>query len=648
MDISPYDPLIEFAEKNKQQAILLGTISECIFKGSDVSSKAVGLEDNSYLYFDASTMKFLDPLYSEYFYSVYILDQEIRNAGFNILQFIDNSNFTELKRNRQVSYHFEKLVFINASRVFNIDLAELLAKEAAISKRVNQLFFESSSYLNVASPYFLAALESSTKGIKPEDNYIALNFDLRRIGKLYPQIAETIISTFRANPEKSILFFPHLFWGMIEGGGFKHYFNILEELLFDPIQNTRIAAIRSISMLHGNQNHLDGLEDRIEAAYLKIIDEENVSLIAEVLNSFGILIKYLPSSEKMILEIPTKCNESRILFTLSHLLWMHSDTLYDQSWFVTSLNRLSTFENTHLGIFDNLNMVFIGLEKNNPDRIYDYLDAYITNEANDPTAIEGFKNTIIGLAIKNKELLESVLTDWFNNDNLRFHAAAATVCSMLWINDIKELQLNKEKLDGFSWYDIEFMLLKIVGYVSSKEHLQSLLFSSLKKASISTEHFKLVFELFVSYLAYNYLGSLEYLEEKSSNATPIELKLITEVRLAIDKYYQNRLSKPKELTPSVERLNILFEQRNKSFQEQNLRGRYPEPSIVDMVQKVSIKNGHYYFSRSEKTYGPNQYSPKSSMQKIELRMEMPSAEFIDPVAQAYNRTLWRMFKRRGK
>jgi hypothetical protein len=563
------------------------------------------------------------------------------------LSFASKHRETELFQRKVISHHFPQLLLVNASIFLNIDIASTLCKEGVRSgQRAQRLFFESASYFNVKSPFFDNALILSLTGITADQNYISLHQQLRRIGHLHPEKATDLLELFKQDETKNIFFIPFLIQGLVAGKGFASVFDSISDWCRHGNRPLRLTGIRSIAYLQGATNYLSGFEERIEELFSVVVNESNEELTSEVLQAIGLHLDYLPSAAKLICDIPAKEPLPRILTCLAGLLWVHSEKRYNEKWFASSLQLLTCFDQTLRGVFNNLDMAFFGIEQADPEIVYNYLEAYIGHEQNDPTAIEGFKHSILRLAQRNPTRVLVALTKWFNHDSYRFHAAAHTLCSILWVNNYKEIFLDKDMLDQFSFYDIEFILFKIAGYVISKDHLQSLVFSSLKRKLVSAQHFQLVVELFVRYVVYNYPGAIDYLESKREGASGIETQLIDTVKAEVDAYHSSRSAKPNELHPSSERLKLFLSKQIQAFDRQNKRGRFPDPSILDFVTNIRVQKGHFFFSRNERTFGPGQYTEKSSMKTMAMNIDMPAGEFTDPVGQSYNRLRWRSLKRR--
>src|SRR5882672_1841583 len=178
MDISIYNPLIEFTEKNKRQALILGAISDHLFKNYEIGAIVKDVHENGRLFFDTTLMKFKTVQQAEYFYSILVLSQQVQKPGFDLFQFVTESDFTELLRKQKIGYHFDALLLINGNRIFDINIDKLIVEQPDVPDRIKHLFFENSSYHNLTSSHFLEALDLSTVGIKPEQNYITLNMDL--------------------------------------------------------------------------------------------------------------------------------------------------------------------------------------------------------------------------------------------------------------------------------------------------------------------------------------------------------------------------------------------------------------------------------------------------------------------------------------
>lgn len=648
MDFSVYNSNVDFSKQNPSQFVILCDIAYSIINKDDLKIFISKLEKEKIAgIFNLESKSFNDSNHLVFFFLCSLLKKNIYKLNFDLENFCKlNDDF--FRKNALLKfYYLFQLSCIISDQLFNFDVSEYFFNERnRLTRRTKQIYFQILPNINFHSDFFLRALEVSTEGIKPEHNYLDLYVSIRTISKLDESKARQILCEYNDNVDQKVLLFPNVIHGLTEGYGIDKSLPYIIQLLESNDIANQTIGIRCLSMLGGRINYLKGHKQYVRQRFNLLILTGEVKVIAEILYCYSSLLDQLTFSGAEILDIISKHNAPEILFALSHLLWRHSDSDSYPLWYLSALDKLTVFDSKLLGIYRNLDMAFIGIERHNVNLIYRYLTSYIEEDDNDPKAIEGFKHLFGRLAGSDILLFQKHFTLWLNNDNSRFHVAVARISSQLWIDGSKELSLSVEVINSLSFYDIEFILYKIVGYFLSKDHLQSLVYSSLKKDQVDPRHLNLVAELFVTYISYNFPGSSEFLEVKKIAATPQELVLIDFITKAIEEYYEGKKDKPKELVPSPKRLQIFFSQRNKGFENNNEPERFPENRFIDFVHKITTKNGKSFFSRNLGEYGKDQYSSKSEMTSFSSTMEFPGGEFTDPVGQAYKRFIWVKFKRR--
>jgi hypothetical protein len=549
---------------------------------------------------------------------------------------------------KKVGYKFHDLVFMIANRFFHLNIPLLILRNPeANSRPVRDSYFDILPYLLASDDELIDALFVVTNGIKPEDNYLNLNQSIKEKSKNNPQFGYSLIEKSKPLLEKSRLAIPFAFIGITETIGIKKSFPLLKELLQDSDDEYKKIGLRCLSMLNGDKDNLEEIQLDLMPLLENIESTGNDSLHGELTFTYGLLIEKLPVARQKLIIIPAKNPGNDTFFALAKILHFKIINEINEKWVSESLKKFSNLFQRHIGTYSEISWALYGIIEKYPRIVLDYLEDFVRENQNSIDDLKAFKNVFSELAEENFELYCKWITILFNKDESRFHHAASKILTIT--ENKKQVKLDPIVINELTPFDLEFMVYKIVGYVYSKEHLESLVYSALSYTGEIDFVKQLVTQIFCHYITYNYPGSLKYLQDQKNFANRDQKEAIEIIEQHFNEIYSIRTEKPKELSPSLERLQLFFNQTTKQFGTLEDRSRFRETSFLDMVTKVSIKTGSSFFSRDEYQYGmQNRYSNKSTMGLISHSFEFPSGEFLDPVGQEYNRYIWRNFKRRKK
>lgn len=176
------------------------------------------------------------------------------------------------------------------------------------------------------------------------------------------------------------------------------------------------------------------------------------------------------------------------------------------------------------------------------------LSAWIEEHAKDiprdKSVAELFDGTISEIANR-PELLSQIITDWFLSDSGQFAAAAAGLLSHLWVRKFRDIAFSALRLDALENRDLVFLVRRMLGFVTSEEHLFSLTMSLLKTKNAEQRTFGLVHSLLVDELGMDYPSStVEMLE--SAKAATIDAGLLS--------LYSNAMN---AINDRIKKLNVL-------------------------------------------------------------------------------------------
>ncbi len=112
----------------------------------------------------------------------------------------------------------------------------------------------------------------------------------------------------------------------------------------------------------------------------------------------------------------------------------------------------------------------------------------------DKSIPELFDGTMYEL-VNQPVLLSQMITEWFLSDFKQLASAAAGVLSHLLVRGLKNPEFDPQRLDTLDQKDLVFLARRMLGYVSSEEHLLSLTMSFLKTKNAETRTFGIVHSL---------------------------------------------------------------------------------------------------------------------------------------------------------
>lgn len=658
MDLDIYRKVLEFIEINPAFARELGGLAEAILLNKTPATFTLSKECKL-LSTDEQILKDSEPndfKATEILHFFYVLDfltpkvNELKSTAQWVSFFSNLYNPQYNSSYNAIGHKFTDLAVIISNHYFGVNIPEIIINNTESNSRpLRNSYFDTFPFLKAKDQEIIDALFIVTEGIKPEDNYISLNISVRKKAFESPQFAFLLIEKSITNIQKARLFVPFVFVGITEALGIEKTFIILKELLESPDKELKIIGLRSLGMLHGNNVNPKEIEEKALLLLEPIEAAGDDSLLGELLFTYGLLVEKFQYSRQKLIDIPNNNSGKDVFFALARILHLKIEEELNEEWVKVSLVKLSNLFQHHTGTYNSVSWALYDIIKSQPDIAFNYFENFIREKQNSIDDLRAFKNVFSELIQNDFAVFQKWITIWLNNDENRFQQAVTKTLMIVSIDKSKEVRLDEDELNKLHPYDIEFILYKIVGNIFAKENLESLTFSALSFNGENAFIKQVVSELFCYYITYNYPGSLDYLKQKKANSNSLQREVIEVVEQFFAEVYSLRKAKPKELYPSHERLQLLFNQSTKQFANSKDNSRFKEASFLDFVTKVSIKTGNAFFSRDEYTYGmQNRYKNKSNMGHISHSFDFPSGEFLDPIGQEYNRHIWRTFKRRKK
>lgn len=652
MSYKNYIPCLEFVASHSECSIKLSEHAFAIITKSTLPDLPKDCLDISFEQGVLSSNKeFSNPDYLAFFYSVYYLENILKpveyNNWFDILDKLNSPLHRSFRQN--IGHNYFSIILLIINQLKGIQLTTQIIESEEIPNYIKTILFPILPGIKCIRTDLLKMILKITDGIKPEDNYLDLNQSIYTLALQDHDFLKELIDYTERLPEKMFLLIPFAFMGFCETHGLKKSYEIIKSLLHSEDNNKQRVAIRSFSTLKNlDQEAIDTIRNLLPL-FDQILKKSEPTLSSEILWIYYNQKENFPDLLPQIIDGCIGRNNSQINHVLSRLICMELFApSHDLTWIKKGLLSLTVIDTEHLATFSNIESALTKLLQWDKEIIYNYLNLFIENENNDIKNINGFKDVFTKLYSSDRVTLQKWITLWLNNDNIRFHVAVLYVCSNLWVNDYKDIQLDKTVLDSLEPSDIEFILYKIAGWIQSKEHLESLIFSALRYKKIDKNIQNLIVELFCNHILYNYPMTSNYLSEKKPKATKFEKAVIDEI-LEFHRERSNiKIEKPNELKPSFKRLDSIFQKEALESLNAKDDNKFKDPSFINMFPKVTLKFKGSYFMRNEEYGVTSRYTEKFKLNYIEQSFEFPSGVFIDPVGQHYQQLQWRKFKRKVK
>ncbi len=260
----------------------------------------------------------------------------------------------------------------------------------------------------------------------------------------------------------------------------------------------------------------------------------------------------------------------------------------------------------------------------------------------DKSAAELFDGTI-GEIANRPELLSQVITDWFLSDSRQLAAAAAGLLSFLWVRKLREVEFSVPRLDGLEQGDLIFLVRRMLGFVTSEEHLLSLTMSLLKTQDAPQRTFGIVHSLLIDEIGRDYPSStIEMLGAASSSATDANLSAFYSSAIKVIKDRINvldALPRLTELRPPP-RLQRQFSGAHAKQMEAASEDAKKHSIIRQIAMEIPIKAGIGSFS-----FHDGNLTEPTHFHSLSTSISLPRRYVIDTVGYEIHAMMFRLAKR---
>lgn len=442
----------------------------------------------------------------------------------------------------------------------------------------------------------------------------------------------------RKSPEKeSWMLLPSIITGLAKSEDTERIIGRIKELLAeDEIEFKRAAIFSTLKIQIADPEVEQNFNNYVFKEYQKLIDLHAIELHGSLMKAYILKLNKVSNVKEIVIRLLKEGQveaQTEVIYSLNRHITADDD--YDfYSKIIMLLTKLDT---KYIGYYNTLTYQLEMIIDSHPDLVIKFLEKWVEVNFSHLKKIELFKHLFHNLYLKKKDKFEELFTRWLNSDNTYFHYAIYNLVSSLSLDGIREISLSKKILSDLKPNDLEYIIFKTMGFVYDKDLASSILFSILESKSHFPDTVKLIKKAYVGFLIFNYYSVQEYLKGKKKGVIKRISKIIDEICITSDQYYDafGNLPIVNEFSPSEIRMNHFNKVQSKFFNKSFEENKESQNSFLDTVTTINLRTGKSSFVKLE-----GQYSDMMTPQLISHNTEMPRGEFIDRVGQLKLRLIW--------
>ncbi|AXB57695.1 hypothetical protein [Flavobacterium fluviale] len=372
------------------------------------------------------------------------------------------------------------------------------------------------------------------------------------------------------------------------------------------------------------------------------IESNKAPIHLHIVMALGKLIDIIPEARDYFILL-SKSESEDVRFEITRLLSYELDYQTESGLFADILSNLISVPPAQHAVINQLNYsVLPKLIAANPEAIEKFLREWLLADSGRDAQIISFNDTIEQLHEENEAYFRKMITMWLNSNETALHAAVSKMLMELPHYQFENMELDESYLAQLSCLDIQFIVMKIVGYLYFKELIRSSVFSILKARIDDDQCVAFIKHIFNDYVLFNYPSTVEYLEEERKSSSKKVQKAIDEIIEPNKNYFEkiNQLDFINEFNPSEKRLKLYNSLYHKEFQSKHKSVSEGKNSFLSMCTTIQLRTGKGMFSKYR-----GQYTGKTEMAKFQYNAEFPRGEYIDAIGQEKIRTIYRNYKR---
>ncbi|ETT57075.1 hypothetical protein C173_32241 [Paenibacillus sp. FSL R7-277] len=648
------ETIVKFTIDNEEAARILGEIAQYVSKSNssiitlpqdlDCEETSVAIKENI-LIRTPDGISFVYPQYLLFFLARSLITIRFETLWEKEDEFwaqIEYLNW-EFEPSEMLRYT-EVMLLIILNRMYEKDILKSLISSVKVgNQRVHWTLLKIVSSL---LPYLQLDTKSIVVFFEEMHNANISSIDVLTevvdvLVKKNSKVGQELWEMWTRNPKfKAVWLLKSVATALVHKEGIVNVYNRAVELMDSPEESLIKAGISICGLLpyeKTTENLLNYTLDKFD----KLLQQEfRIQLRLALIQSYGRLIS---KSKRAQLAVRMLSKESfpEIQEQIANILYLQGGNYQDEIWFQETLIQLSKVSVEQKGTIDNLDYTLNRIVSTNFDCIKKFLESWILEHeapSEKESITELFDMMFYTLLQKHKSWFEELLTSYFIQDDVRFHLHIQEMMKNLHHNG-GIFHLNSEIISEWSYKEIKFVLMKIMGFVFDNKNLCHLAFSILRRTPEDEAVNKLVHIAFREYIAYNYPGvASEFLNDKVENGTALERRIANSILTDLNSYRRRleELPRIKEFYPPEGRASK-FEKMHSRLMSRQIAESANETSLFsNLIHRVLLKGGKASFSKIE-----GEYTDKMEFSEMSVSMEFPRGENLDPTGQAMKRFGWR-------
>lgn len=312
------------------------------------------------------------------------------------------------------------------------------------------------------------------------------------------------------------------------------------------------------------------------------------------------------------------------------------------------IKNLCVYDLQLKGITDSLDsIVYFLARKGHCDVVKDILMTWISSHPfeihKEYNFTEQFDSSIFEI-IKNVDLIETLVTEWFNSDDFRYHHVLQEIISYMGVYGKKTAKLKLDIIKSFNDIDFLYVVRKILGFTHDFDISISLIISILDLDALTNKTAGLVASVLIHHIGDNYLvKTLDRLNLEIENATKgtEKFKALSSAIAKLQEKKDQRSALPSrvELRPNANHQAELNKAFNKTMAS-SMKEAQKKSVIQSLFTRVAIKSGLSTFS-----FNNGEYREPSKMGSYSHGIELPKKDVLDEVGASFERSGFRLAKR---
>lgn len=373
-----------------------------------------------------------------------------------------------------------------------------------------------------------------------------------------------------------------------------------------------------------------------------INNNDDIDILAAILFVCRCKRNYLPKCDQHITALLNN-EHSQIKIHLIDILNFSIDVNTEKEFYKTILTSLVSIDVSLVSHYRSIDHMLSKIVKNHLELVIEFLNKWIEFSIENPNKIKLFQSVFDEIYDASLPNFQEIITSWLNDDDVSFQIATFKLMREMSYRNVSSIELSKPLLERYSFYDIEYITFKIIGFIYDRRLSRSMFYSILQSKYEDSEIVSITQWVFVDYLIFNYYSTIDFLKEKSKDA-PLKLKkIISQIIAEGEKLYlvYSDLGVLKEFEPSRERLKQMDKKLNRRMQKVHEENEKNDTSFLSHFTSLHFRTGKKAFGKFE-----GMYSKEIEPKLISHSEEMPRGENIDPIGQAVLRFESQNFIRR--